>query len=362
MRCAKRLELVTWTVGFSAAPLFTAAADSSLIADPSDAVQMLTASEDGKTMKSASSSIITELITGASPELLQQELCDAIRTASNPQQLRRLTRILAVRPCDEAFEVLLQRLDASTGQDETLAICEGLMHLAGNTAPIGPSLRSDLAAALEPLIRDTTGTQPCIADAAVLALGSLGGIGYEELTTMASSPNVPERLFNVYYTALGLSGDPRAADPLCAHLLDPRARVGSRIQAASALRFLYHACQRSGNRLGVDRLALCISAVQSCLSEPTPPELRGVAIQTLAQFIHLPNDVDVWETVLSALRAPNSELRRAAMEALFWVDCDALDEEARELIQNAAEHDPAASVRSSARDLLERFETSPAGA
>jgi HEAT repeat protein len=282
---------------------------------------------------------------------IQDALCQQLAATTEPTIMRRVCLALRNAPSDTAVLTVVGRLQADTSPRLRAAACQSLCDLVSRRQPTDPSIAGSALSRLGAIGRDRQAPLS-LKEAAVLAMGAFGSAGFDSLMELQADPKQAKRVQDVFHTALGSTGDPRALPILRVAVADSQTGQGVRIQAANAIGQLFRSAGQRGLVIEATERARCRDVLYKHLTDDTADQLFGVALKSLTEIAPIQQDPTILQAINTTLLLSNEVRREAALDVLYRTGLP--DGIAVDLVQSCAKSSPSASVRSAAKAVLDR--------
>lgn len=316
-------------------------------------VTSLLGGQDTAMAVSAAADLRDELATADVEQVvaLQSRLCQELSVTTDPVVMKRIAHVLNAAPSAEALRIGLTRLDRNLPTPVRIAACDLIAKAAG------PQLSSDTAQAVEQLggvLREDDAPSELI-DGALLGMAAFGPEGLTAMLKVRTAAATVREKSNVFYSALGLTGDLRALPFLRDALTDRKVHTGLRIQAIHAMGQLAAAAAGRGEPIDAGEQDACVRILLKIGTATEDHQLYGVAVQALCRLEDIRQDPYVYALVAAGLSSSSPIRREAALQALYGSESQALDSSLLATVTELATTGETA-CKAAAQAVLDKYE------
>jgi len=255
----------------------------------------------------------------AEVQAAQASLCVKLEAASTPAALVGIAAVLSAAPNEQAVRASLAQLERAETPAMRAAACDAFASVAAGHTFADQPLREAALSRLAALLDDPA-QPPRVLNAALQALAALGPRGLDVLAGIVKSdPHQVRRRADVFCTALGLTGDPRALPLLVDALSDPQME-GRRTQAAHAIGQLAAAGKLQGHTIDEASKRAALKGLRRLMEETTSEQLLGLCLKAMGALQDYQGDEQLRELVLRSLQSSSYEIQDAALQVIYAAD------------------------------------------
>jgi hypothetical protein len=240
---------------------------------------------------------------------LAETLLLQLRTNRDSIALRNVCSALGILGGVDAIPILLDRYAAETGAANKFSLLTGLSDLLHSSAAGDGEYQQRLTSVLEAVLGDPKSTKE-LAEAAARAASAMGPAGFDLLLRLRPDSDSP--LADIWYTAVGETGDARAIVHLREAAAGRETPEGRRVQAITALKAIFAS---DGTRVSVDERDSCARMLYPFLKAEASDQLFSAALDALLQITSKDNPA-VQAAIIAALQTEHRDRQMAALDAL----------------------------------------------
>ncbi len=293
-------------------------------------------------------------------QALQETLCQQMASATSPGAIRRIGAVLSAAPSEEAVVAVLGKLDDLNPLIKQAA-CDAICQFGARGPIRGDGLVEAALQKLSALAQDEN--QPAsLVDSALMGMTALGSRGADGLITFEKVARRSRNTPNVYYSALGRTGDPRVLPFLRDAVSDPTLHEGLRIQAVHAIGQVAGSLRSRGEPLDPREQAACVTLLGRILEQTQNDQLYGAALRSIGAVEDYQRNPSVYRAVAESLSSQRLVRIHAALDTIYAAPSGPPDAALVERIVNMTGSEDA-TCGAAAQAILERFDltTGPNG-